>query len=283
MIENVVTGKHCRSTFGSLTEFADYAAKYAGTYENRVWGGIGSDWFFGDDDPRDDYQEAFKMAREGWNFYLERSLALTDKVIDSVKDDTVKDWVPTWDVQGSVVDMGMYVTGEPECMIDFPPTEISKVGRVVTLCVSLSVSCSMDPNMMVRRGVVINALTELLAQRGLGTEVWADISYSGSEGYSHSQRILLKGTNDTVDHSRILYALANPSMFRVLSFAAAFGLPLTWRAKCSVGSTYGMVGRTTQDLDEGTLYLGTRGSALSFDMESELRAHLKTLGLLDES
>lgn len=281
MIENTVTGKHCRSTFGSLTEFAQYAETFAGQYGTAVWSDYMSDWFFGTDDPRSEYQEAFKMAAEGWNFYLERSLALTDKVIDEIKDETTKDWVPTWDVSGSVVDMGMYVTGEPECMIDFPPTEISKVGRVVTLCVSLSVSAMMDADMMVRRGVVINALTEILAQRGLGTEVWADISYQGSAGYSHSQRILLKGTNDTIDHSRILYALANPSMFRVLSFAAAFGLPGMWRKTCSVGSTYGMVGRTIQDLEDGTLYLGTRSG--SFDMESDLRAHLRTLGLLDES
>lgn len=280
MIENTVTGKHCRSTFDSLAEYAEYAAKFADKFA-PTFDRDAAHWFFGEDDTRYDFRDAFKMAATGWNFHLDKSLALTDKVIDEVKDDTRNDWVPTWDVQGSVVDMGMYVTGEPECMIDFPPVEITKLGRVVTICAALTVSGSMSAASMIQRGVVIAALAEILNQRGLGTEIWVESNGSGYNGLTYSHRILIKGTNDTIDHSRILYALANPSMERVIGFAAAFGLPGQWRIACDIGGNYGNVGTVKQDLDEGTLYVGTRSG--SYDMESDLRKHLKTLGILDES
>ena len=279
---NEITGTYCRSTFYSLTEFAEYAESFAGQYGSDVYH-YGMDyWYFGSDDTRDDYRDAFKMAREGWDYHLETALALTDQVIETLKDETRDDFRPRWDFTGSQVDIGAYLTGEPECMIDYPPTEITKAGRVITLCVALSVSSSMSSDEMVRRGVMVTALAEMLSQRGLNTEIWVDISYDGNARYSHSQRVLIKGTNDVIDNSRILYAFANPSMFRVLSFAAALGLPDNWIRMCGVGNTYGTVGTTKRDLEEGTLYLGTRGSARSFDMAAELRSHLKTLGLLED-
>lgn len=66
MIENTVTGTHCRSTFGSLTEFAQYAETFAGQYGSAVWSDYMSDWFFGTDDPRSEYQRLSRwLLRDG--------------------------------------------------------------------------------------------------------------------------------------------------------------------------------------------------------------------------
>ena len=273
---NQITGRHCVSTYASLTEFAEYAESFADRFGRKLWSSYRAHWSFGSEDTRDDYRDAYTMAREGWDYHVDAALALTDQVVEAVRDDTVTDFRPVWDFQGSQVDIGAYLTGEPECMIDYPPTETTKVGRVVTICVSLSVSSAMSTEAVIARGVMITALAEILSQRGLNTEIWGDRT-STHGAYSATHRILIKGTNDVIDHSRILYALANPSMLRVLAFSADMGLPADWMG---CGQGMGQVGTTRQDMEEGTLYLGSHAG--SYDMAAELRGYLKQLGLLED-
>src|ERR1700761_3635516 len=132
MITNQIDGKVCRSTFASLNEFADYAEPFISEIPNIRYSD--PEWVYGERDHHT-YADAWDMARMGWTSKQDAALELAESAITEVmRDVEVIGWVPTWDVQGSTVDVGQYLAGEPECMIDFPPVPVPATGRVVSIC-----------------------------------------------------------------------------------------------------------------------------------------------------
>ena len=115
-------------TYWSLGEYVDAAVKHV-TAKTR-------------DDHRDewcggtDWDGAVGMGRQGWSDELDSTLELAESAVTMADKDHMTDSFndPVWDVTGSSVDVGAYLAGTPECMVDYPLTVTSKVGRVITLC-----------------------------------------------------------------------------------------------------------------------------------------------------
>ena len=87
-----------------------------------------------------------RMASEGWQDELESTLEIAESAIEMADKEHMTDSFnqPVWDVTGAQVDVGAYLAGTPECMIDYPLTETTKVGRVITLVASISISGSIS-------------------------------------------------------------------------------------------------------------------------------------------
>src|SRR5260221_137698 len=138
---------------------------------------------------------------------------------------------PVYDVSGDSVDIGRYLAGEPECMMDWPLQPTSAAGRVITLCASICYSGSIDAEVIIRRGQVITALALALSRLGHNVEMWADISaMQVGRGAQSRFRILVKGADDTLDPARIMYAYAHPTMLRRLGFAVQCSQPGEFRS-----------------------------------------------------
>lgn len=273
------TGKPFVScTYYSLNEYADAAAKRVDQNGHDVYD-FGSAFAF---------EDALKGAREGWPEQLDETLEIVESAIALCeKEHEIETFTPVWDVTGSEVDVARYLTGEPECMIDYPLAKTSKVGKVITLCASMSISGAISAADITRRGQTIVALAMVITQLGHSAEIWLDDSTApGGTGLASRYlmgrtRVLVKGANDTVDPARIMFAFAHPGSLRGLGFAIEHGWPKEFQRLA--GPSYGGVMPPLEDLPEGTIYLPElRANSKVPDPHAAIKSHLGELGLLAE-
>jgi len=279
--EDVVTKNSVRCTYYSLDEFAD-AAERRVKMGPGIHRGIGPNvdaWRGGS------MEDGYRMARTGWEDDLTETLEIVESAVEmAVREHEIEAFVPVYDVSGCEVDVARYLAGTPENMIDYPLQATSKVGRVITLCAGVSMSSSIKPATAIRRGQVIAAFAMALTRLGHSVEMWADHTASRN-GKSETIRVLVKGTNDTLDPSRILFAYASPLMCRALCFSVMNGLPAEFREAIGISANggYGRPCPPVEDLPEGTIYLPELCSGYDVpDAHTQLAEMLREVGLLKE-
>jgi len=253
-------------TFWSLAAFADDVAGH-GECENNAY--MPADW------KGASFEEALELARNGWTDELDGALELAESAVTFAEQEHMTDSFnqPVWDVTGAQVDVGAYLAGTPECMIDYPLSTTSKAGRVITLCASVTYSGSLSAETVIKRGRVITALALALSRLGHNTELWADLTGKNDKG-ELQVRVLVKSADDELDPAKVMYAFAHPSMLRQLHFSALEkrGYPSNQRVIPLV-----------RDLPEGTIYLPELRTASDVPNADEfLRKYLGELGLLAE-
>lgn len=226
------------------------------------------------------FNDALKMAREGWTEQLPETLAIAESAVILAEQEHMMDSFsqPAWDVTGAEVDVARYLSGEPECMIDFPLTKTSKQGRVITLVVSGTTSSAISGDTILRRGQLMVALTLALSRLGHAVELWWNFhgaaKHHGQRSVGHCEvSVKVKGVNDELDPAAIMFAYAHPAMQRRISFG------ITERC-CTVHS----VMEPTRELyPEGSIFLPALESAWDVpDADEFLKKYLGELGLLAE-
>jgi hypothetical protein len=281
-MERKIKGNHLMQTFWSLAEYTDYSAAHA--QESKAIRNSRNNEYF---THVESFDAAVKLARSGWSEELPAALALAESAVETADDEHMMDSFnqPIWDVTGAQVDVGAFLAGTPECMIDYPLSTTSKVGRVVTLVVSMSASAAIEADTLVRRGQVIVALALALSKLGHACEIWADCSTTGSSLRS-CDRVLVKGSGDEIDPSSLMFALAHPAMLRCLEFGVKDGYPSKFERAMGYAGYGTPAGRTEADKEqypEGTIFLPQLYSGSDIpDADTFLRKYLGELGLLAE-
>jgi len=285
--ENVVSGdgKEVRCTYWSLDEYAE-AAERRSTQGELGW----RKRLDGDTDWRGGtFNDALKLARFGWEDKLQTALDIAESALDyTVREHEIDSFVSTYDYAGCEVDVARYLTGVPENMIDYPLQATSKLGRVITLCGSIAASGAMDPEDLIRRGQVITAFAMALTRLGHACELWIDCTISADWNRAAGAtrgvtRVLVKGTNDTIDPARILFAYAHPGSLRSLGFAVTHAYPEKFSSALGIGGIYGYPADPIEDLPEGTIYLpSVLTGKTKPDAHEELKDLLRQAGLLHE-
>lgn len=275
MATELIEGSYSRMTYNSLDEYADAAEKHVNREHLYAHGLHAGKKFTG----HTDFEQALTLARSGWDEHLTGTIDLAESAVSMCERDH-EELRPemTFDVCGDSVDIGRYVTGEPECMVDYPLTPVSTSGKVITLCASTTHWAHASAESITRRGQAITALALALSRLGHAVEIWADYSSDGSTTHSRI-RVLVKGANDTLDPSRILFAFAHPAMQRQIGFAVRHGQPEKFRRDQGVDSgTYGHVGKVEQNMTEGTIYV--QPEDWTDDPATEVETQLRKLGLI---
>lgn len=235
----------CVDTYESLDEWAETAIKHR--YDVQV-----SNSFAGDNG----WNDAIDMIKNGWEMGLREAMPISETALKTVETETeLPSFNAEWLMSGSEVDVGRYLQGIPECMIEYEPTTISKVGRVITLCASVSASGSISAESMLRRGAAVVGLAMALEQCGHAMEIYAEMHATGRNDSDGTTRVLVKGAHDQIDPARIAYALGHPGMLRRFAFACMHELPPKIRTALGTGITYGTPTNPRQDLPDGTIYL----------------------------
>jgi hypothetical protein len=234
------------------------------------------------------FKESLRMAREGWTDELASTMEIAESAVSMAQQEHAMDSFsdPVWDVTGAQVDIGAFLAGTPECMIDYPLTITSKVGRVITLVVSTSFSSTLSLDTLTRRGRVIAAFALALARMGHAIEIWADSTpvHPKDENRRLIQRTLVKGVNDELDPGILMFALGHPSFLRNLLLGTRGKLSGHWKAFADTG---GYPAPRPEDYmaqyPEGTIFLPELKSNHDIPSADEfLRKYLGELGLLAE-
>jgi len=197
-------------TFDALLECADAP----GWQRNRSSRRHGmSDWA-----GTPDWETAIRQARYGWPEGLARMSEMAARLERAVAQRARSRQEVFWDVAGSVVDVGRFVTGDPENMMEFEPQPQDARGRIFVLKVNLSASASVDSKVLFWRGAAIMGLTDLLEKNGFSVEIQGcEAVHSG--GLRYVVRFPVKAAGAMLDQDRLAFALASPSMLRRVLFA----------------------------------------------------------------
>jgi hypothetical protein len=273
-MEDTIKGKTRIMEFSSIAELASVAED---DHRNGHTAGRPADWAAAS------FAEAVKMARDGWADELASAMEIAENAVTMADQEHMTESFnqPVWDVTGAQVDVGAYLAGTPECMIDYPLSTTSRVGRVITLVSSSIISSAISADTLIRRGRVITALALALSRLGHAVEIWSD-SVGVKDNKTLIQRTLIKGVNDELDPAVIMFALGHPAFHRQLvipvrdKFTGAWGdmksVPPSPRP-ADFKATY----------PEGSIFLPElRSSSDVPNADQFLRKYLGELGLLAE-
>lgn len=273
---------HTHHTYNSLQEFVDACMEKHNDGSKHWDEGVRpekkSDWTY-----NADLWDAANLAKYGWSEGLQKAEPIVESALDLVEqhDLQTNDFKAFYDVAGAEVDVGAFCEGEPECMIDYEMIHTSKVGRVVTLCASVTYSASFTAEQLIARGSFFTALALALEKTGHPTELWVDF-YTAEHFRSDDDRkevrtrVKVKGANDHVDPSQIAFAYGHPAMLRRLLFMDWKDLPKRFRF-----GGFGTPLDPIEDLPEGTIYLPARITGQTSTGEDVLEK-LRELGLVND-
>lgn len=174
------------------------------------------------------WDETLERARgEGYHESIDDVETLAHQVEDEITADRFQTtFVATWDVAGSEVDMGRFLSGDPECMVEATPIRVAKHGRAVRIVVPSNQKGGTDVNAIRMRGAAIVALCDVLARLQHPLEVWAAYCNNGAGSPhtpSHQQRTALlvqvQRADEPLDMGRIMLAIAHPAANRRLAWS----------------------------------------------------------------
>jgi hypothetical protein len=192
------------------------AATAAPTIANADSRNTGTDW------PGATWDEAVRLAVDGWPLALEEADVTVAQLRESAGlSGSVVMLEPTWDVTGSEVDVGAYLAGVPECMIDAVPREISRRGKVITFLVPAGYVNTVEHEVIINRGLALATLCTAIIDAGHSVEIWSGFTGwldlpEAEQRFSGLTRVIEAG--EPFDVGRLIFAVAHPAMLRRLWF-----------------------------------------------------------------
>lgn len=218
----------------SLSALADIAQR-AGADEASHYG---SDRFNGGCS----FRRALDLARHGWPEGAQRARAILDRISAPQITDTHS--ATYHDVSGSYVDVGEYVQGVPECMVNF--REDARPALFAHIVVSASYNGAFQPESAMNRGIAIAAVIDALESRSIRCDVDVIDPTQGRRYDSKTGRydvsyvhLPVKRAADPLNLDTLVFAVAHPAYLRRLMFAVMETRGAEYRRDYNVGAGYG--------------------------------------------
>ncbi len=170
----------------------------------------------------DSYEEAIELARDGWGEARKDVDALVEK-LESVITPTLQPAFESYfDVSGGMVDVGRFLDGEPECMVETRLVKTAKPGKVISILINGGFLSDIDPAAIKLRGAAIVGLVDSLEKMQHSTEIWLEVTGVSQTGRKVTQLVPLKQAADSLDIDTLMYAIGHPSRHRRLTFAMRY-------------------------------------------------------------
>lgn len=217
----------------------------------------GPSWHFGRDSNLKNFSDAVKLAENGWPEGVEKARKYSEAIFEKISSFIEK---PKFfhDFEGIEIDMGEYIKGVPECMINFEMTVDTALihSKHIRFVYNCTASAGISPESMIARGSVAVALINLL--EFAGNRVQLDIIETTTvRSRLLKHNIHLKRLDQNLDLASVAYAVAHPSMLRSLIFASTENLPRLSDANFFIGGGgYGMPCEPKTEDEKGEIYFG---------------------------
>jgi len=202
--ELVVKNKITRADF-TFNEYIDFVEQNIGKgCKNSSESTADKEWY-----GSKNINEAIDLARHGWD----KGTQLLAKMLDDIKAKGVeKTLKPRFDVYGESVEMGLFMTGEPECMLDWEE-DIKEGYKEVDIYFNTIASAMYNPEQLINYGSVALSVVDYL--EGIGVRVNLYSYYSIKPGGRDSLiSVKIKDASESLNIPVCAFALAHPSMMR---------------------------------------------------------------------
>lgn len=184
------------------------------------------------------FNEGLELAKFGWkdSFKMVQLSNDLDKLIpvSQFKESFV------YDVSGSYPDVGKYLTGEPENMVEFITEEDEKK---ISVIINGGVSWSIDQKIQFNKGAAIVSLVSKLEDLGYRVEVTLlNCSESiVSDNVRHDLFIKIKEYHEQIDIDRFAFIFCNVAFNRRIKFSVNECLPIAKEMGYYNKGSYGKV------------------------------------------
>lgn len=192
--------------------------------------------------------EARRLYLEGWPEGVVEMQAVRDEVERNVLEQVVQPQVRR-SVSGSDIDMGAYLAGAPENMLEWEPHTQTADG--VRIVVNGGMLAGVASPVVMARGAVIVSLLHALQIANVPADLYLSFCSGGSYDHRASHKVLIHASRpgEEVDIERLAFMIGHPSMFRRLIFAMRESEPDEgWRRAQGVPGGYG---QTMEGCDHG--------------------------------
>lgn len=208
------------------------------------------------------WDNAKRMAeRDGWPEGLERVNRIADAITESMSSQ-ITITVPEREVQGAAIDIGAFMTGEPECFWTFnTDQEASPNGKIVTIGIRPNYHYNVHAETFVLRGAAVLALVDLLQKAGYETEIIISLGLESLGGANKLEdKFTLKRAGENVDPGRMAFVLGHPAFQRRIGFRLREQLPRRYRKAFDIqlGGGYGRSVDVESTKEECDIWVGGR-------------------------
>ena len=198
----------------------------ARTYDDNKWCGS-------------TFDKAVALATDGWEDGRKDLHRLTETGIQRLDRAPIREVLH--DVAGFSPNVPMYCAGMPDCMMQYD--EVTKPS-VLRLVVEGSRHWRVEPEETMNYGAALLSYIELIEAEGIRCELWMAFSTKGS-GKEHTQRVLVKESDQPFDYGALAFAIAHPAFQRRLSFRVKEQFAELWNGcgttKGGFSGSYGSV------------------------------------------
>jgi len=159
---------------------------------------------------------AVEMVGKGWNEGTKDVLARMDQVKHSLEEQFAG---YRMDVTGQFFDVGLVISGEPECWFH---EETEPVRKIAKIAVNATAACSTSADLIRNRGAAIVALADHLQQAGWIVEIsvfFVALGHKEQDGNSNTI-IRIDVPTRPIDIDELAFLVAHPAGFRRIGFAA---------------------------------------------------------------
>lgn len=197
--------------FPSIPNFVEYIDGYEQKKDRRLLEGsshTGSKSFTG----TKDMAQSMEYAREGYE------LDKIDAELKEIKGTDKFELNPAFDVAGNEVEMGLFMTGVPESMIEYNIDEVKN--KYVHLIIGASEACGISSNQIVNRSAAICSIVDMLENNQYRVRLsylFAGRGFGHSMNEKHSLLIDIKDYNTPMDMA-LLAGMLHPGFLRRLVF-----------------------------------------------------------------
>lgn len=185
-----------------------------------------------------DFKEGLKLAKFGWKDsfkMVELSKNLNELIpVSQFKESFV------YDVSGSYPDVGKYLTGEPENMVQFITEEDEKK---ISLVIHGGISWQINQEIQFNKGAAIVSLISKLEDLGYRVEVTLLYCYESmvNNNVRHDLFIKIKEYHEQIDIDRFAFIFCNVAFNRRIKFSVNECLPIANEMGYYSGAGYGKV------------------------------------------
>lgn len=213
-------------TFENLYDFWNYAMQdsRARTKSSRNDSHYNLDWYGGAT-----WEQAKHLAIDGWKEGLEEVEKYRAQLAPFITDKILRP-LQVYSVSGYNVDVGAYLSNDPECFISRVYEERNYPGKIFKIVSSISVSASIDAKVIIQRGAMICALVDAIEFAGHRVEVVCNDAACANEYYRDGKNknngwfevdVKVKSSDQPVELSSLAFCLAHAAMLRRILFSVA--------------------------------------------------------------
>lgn len=222
-VEKPANPKFGFSHYEKYEDTLDFLA-WLKTPKNPTFGGNSSNrggdtkWFGG----TANMTEALKLAEFGWPEApkLDAKGAGGIGLLDSFSAEGAIEM--DYSVSGGVVDVGLYLSGIPECMMEFQETPARHARRIG---LELYANAGVGSDAMERRGAVITALCEAITRSNDSIEVVLILRWNTNSGSHCCAEVTVKRATEIMSPQHLAFWCCNTAVFRRFGFSWLEHLP----------------------------------------------------------